>query len=822
MSFDDAPLPSPERNDADLIAATRRGDTTAYGVLYERHVHSAQRLASILASDRSEADDLVSETFAKVLSALGQGKGPDLAFRAYLLTTLRNTFYQRTRRDKKVQFTDDMLRHDHGEAFVDPAIDGQERRYIARAFRRLPQRWQVVLWHTEVEGESPATVATLLGLSPNGVSALAYRARERLRQMYLQEHINDSPAAACRWTSERLGAHVRGGLSVRDTEKVDQHLDECAGCKILLLELTEVNSGMRGVLAPVLLGLAAPAYLGVSTAKGTAIGAWFAGIATGAVDLGARAVAWVRGVLQSPAGRSWATVGGATAVVAGVIAVAMLANSTPPETPSALPPSAQQPPADPETSPPSDPDEEAPQPPGDEDEEEPDRPGGGEGEDSDDGEDEPDAPGGDFTIGSDITSTNLVAGSNGTLPITISAPDSTADNVSNRQESGASTAEYTAGSAHTVLTDDSSAPTSMTVDLPAGVRPVAGDAGDGWTCNDGEDTAVCTRAELDSSESSTAHIPLAVDDGTTGFQDLTVSVTANGLDTSQQLRVAVAPSGTQVGYASMEATGVSTAGNTLMTCRVESTCQLGLRDNETAMMSAYRADSPPSGLADGMAVSGARLDVPAGATVLWAGLHWAASDTQQIPDVQVLAPGSGWTQASAQRSWSGSNMSASQSAVDITSMVAGSGTYWVAADEDRLPTGLRNYAGWSITAVYQMPGAPKKETAVYEGLAQPAWGGSTSVAVPGGHTEVAYTLWDGDQMIRSDYLSVCEVRVDEADNIGRSNSPNAVEGEGWNTLGVDVNQHRVSAPAQPSEVKFFTGTDRFSIGVLAVASSPPA
>jgi DNA-directed RNA polymerase specialized sigma24 family protein len=42
----------------------------------------------------------------------------------------------------------------------------------------LPERWQAVLWHTEIEGSRPAEVASLLGLTANGVAALGYRARE--------------------------------------------------------------------------------------------------------------------------------------------------------------------------------------------------------------------------------------------------------------------------------------------------------------------------------------------------------------------------------------------------------------------------------------------------------------------------------------------------------------------------------------------------------------------------------------------------------------------------------------------------------------------
>ena len=69
--------------DAELIAAVRGGDVDAYGELFARHVDAARRLARQLAGP-GDADDLVSDAFAKVLTVLQRGGGPDLAFRAYL------------------------------------------------------------------------------------------------------------------------------------------------------------------------------------------------------------------------------------------------------------------------------------------------------------------------------------------------------------------------------------------------------------------------------------------------------------------------------------------------------------------------------------------------------------------------------------------------------------------------------------------------------------------------------------------------------------------------------------------------------------------
>ena len=45
------------------------------------------------------------------------------------------------------------------------------------AFAELPQRWQIVLWRTAVDKDSNIEVGRAMGLSPNGVAALAKRAR---------------------------------------------------------------------------------------------------------------------------------------------------------------------------------------------------------------------------------------------------------------------------------------------------------------------------------------------------------------------------------------------------------------------------------------------------------------------------------------------------------------------------------------------------------------------------------------------------------------------------------------------------------------------
>jgi RNA polymerase sigma factor (sigma-70 family) len=268
----DGPLPP---GDAELIAAVRGGDTAAFGELYTRHSSAALGLARQMTSSASAADDLVAEAFANVLEALQAGGGPDTAFRAYLLTTVRHGLYDSTRRDRRLQFSDDLSALDPGQPFVDPAMAELESTMIARAYASLPERWQTVLWHTEIEGQKPADVAPLLGLTPNGAAALAYRAREGLRQAYLQAHLAESAEDNCRYTVERLGAYARGGLSKREATRVEQHLAEHDRCRALAAELSDINGSLRAVIAPLVLGAPFVAgylasHFGTATVAGTA------------------------------------------------------------------------------------------------------------------------------------------------------------------------------------------------------------------------------------------------------------------------------------------------------------------------------------------------------------------------------------------------------------------------------------------------------------------------------------------------------------------------------------------------------------------------
>jgi RNA polymerase sigma factor (sigma-70 family) len=233
-------------SDIDLLAAVRGGDTAAFGTLYQRHHAAARQFAYGLTRDPADVDDLVAETFVKVFATLRAGRGPLVAFRAYLHTTMRHVCYHRAKLDRRLEFTDDLTRYDAGEPFTDPALDRLERSFAAAAFRQLPPRWRDVLWQTEVEGSTPAELAPQMGLTPNAVAVLAHRAREGLRSLYLQQHVTAADHPECRWAGERLGGEARGRLAARDAHRMRSHLGWCADCRGRLAEIREVDGFRNG------------------------------------------------------------------------------------------------------------------------------------------------------------------------------------------------------------------------------------------------------------------------------------------------------------------------------------------------------------------------------------------------------------------------------------------------------------------------------------------------------------------------------------------------------------------------------------------------
>lgn len=857
---DDIAEPSAGPSDAELITAVRGGDSGAYEQLYRRHLDAAKRLARTLVNNPTDVDDLVAETFAKLLSTLRDGRGPDAAFRPYLLTSLRNVFYDRTRRDKRLEVTDDLSKHDPGVPFVDSAVEGLERSLAARAFARLPERWQTVLWHTEVEGDSPAKIAPLLGLTPNGVSALAYRARERLRQAYLQEHLADAASDSCGWTIEHLGAHVRGGLSNRESSRVEIHLKECDRCRVLFVELGEVNAGLRGIIGPIFLGGSTAAYLATAGGKGALFG-------LGIFDVARRA-------LRTRTGQVAAGSAGVIAVAAAAMALVLTANTTP-ERPIAgprnNPPAGQQeqpPPGSQPNNPPP-----ANQPENEPDDDQPsDQPANTPGPTQSPGSSPATSPSSSpagsppasaspspsatpkSSVQAELTPAgSLVRGRPGVLVMSVT-------NSGRASGGGGSATGIQPLRAPSSVGGPATGPLTAVVSLPPGITLRTGDPGDGWSCTAINGGARCTHSSLPAGQTTRGYLPVSVSGSAPSCQGGSAATCPgvqisgpNIAGTSSTISaVGATDSGLAAAYAQRAPASINVGGNTLMTCSdkllsvgwtscANSRKGQGFTDdlnNDAHAMGPYaQSGAPMSGLPKNSAVSGATIQVP-GKRVIWAGLYWSGSrgDGYQAGTAYLKVPGSsGYRTVNSTRTNTVSDVGRAgtvfQSFADVTSIVqavgpgalanaANSQQWWVGLDQRALATGTGKIGGWSLILVTEDTGAPKN-VVVFDGFMLINQNSTFTAEVygkAGSTAQIAMIGWEGDRGITGDEIRLGNSALGATDNIAQSRADGT--SPGWNTFGVDARKFTATMPTNPKDqsVTVKTAGDVWILSALAVAT----
>jgi RNA polymerase sigma-70 factor (ECF subfamily) len=145
--------------------------------LYRTHASAVLRFAWGLCGDRSQAEDIVSETFVRVLT-----RAPRIETRtalAYLLTIARNTYLSGQRRRKReVPLEDDLPAPDE-----DPAGRLHNEARLAAtllALRDLPEGERAALL-LRVDHDLPyEEIAAALGISVGAAKVRVHRARLHL------------------------------------------------------------------------------------------------------------------------------------------------------------------------------------------------------------------------------------------------------------------------------------------------------------------------------------------------------------------------------------------------------------------------------------------------------------------------------------------------------------------------------------------------------------------------------------------------------------------------------------------------------------------
>ena len=242
--------------DATLVRRLQQRDRVAWEELYTTYEPRLRRFAISLAGNGHDADDLVSETFVRVLPALDRLDAAEVNLEAYLFATTRNLFLKQVGRTKR---TEPMADVPEPVAPVVPIEDDPERSTLLGAQQTevraanaaLQPRQRMVLALCELEERSYAEIGEIVGLNENAVAQLVFRARESLRtELRLLQVDPESLPEECRAFLPALSQYLDGQLREPRKSTTLAHLEGCERCQAALADMREAQKRYRTVLLP--------------------------------------------------------------------------------------------------------------------------------------------------------------------------------------------------------------------------------------------------------------------------------------------------------------------------------------------------------------------------------------------------------------------------------------------------------------------------------------------------------------------------------------------------------------------------------------------
>ncbi|HLQ05216.1 MAG TPA: RNA polymerase sigma factor [Verrucomicrobiae bacterium] len=177
--------PVEQADDAALAVRASRGESAAFGLLYDKHVAAIYRYVYYRVRDDAEAEDLTSDVFMRALKAMPRYE-PRQAFLAWLYRIARNAVIDRARRGNRQVSYEDALEHPTPDQIVVPdeqVLAHSDNETLRGALAKLTPLQQEVIVLRFLEGYSTEEIAKIVGKREGTVRGIQFRAIGTLRQL---------------------------------------------------------------------------------------------------------------------------------------------------------------------------------------------------------------------------------------------------------------------------------------------------------------------------------------------------------------------------------------------------------------------------------------------------------------------------------------------------------------------------------------------------------------------------------------------------------------------------------------------------------------
>jgi RNA polymerase sigma-70 factor (ECF subfamily) len=179
----------------DLVDAAQHGDSSAFGLLYDRYVDVVYRYVLFRLGDRDLAEDVTSETFLRALRRITSVSYQGRDVGAWFVTIARNLILDHVKSSRfRLEVVTDEVTEPGAALFSGVGVQapvGPEQQVISRATRTELLRCVAELGEDQreciilrfMQGLSVAETAEIMQRNDGAIKALQHRAVRRLAQL---------------------------------------------------------------------------------------------------------------------------------------------------------------------------------------------------------------------------------------------------------------------------------------------------------------------------------------------------------------------------------------------------------------------------------------------------------------------------------------------------------------------------------------------------------------------------------------------------------------------------------------------------------------
>jgi len=145
------------------------------------------RLALRITFDRAEAEDIVQDTMIRVWNKRSEWPAFQ-SIEAYCITVAKNLAIDRSQKKEAqhVPITSNIEEASITSGPYDKLAAEERMQIIHRLISKLPEKQRLIMQMRDIEGESYKEIAHILNLTEEQVKVNLFRARQKVKQQYIQ------------------------------------------------------------------------------------------------------------------------------------------------------------------------------------------------------------------------------------------------------------------------------------------------------------------------------------------------------------------------------------------------------------------------------------------------------------------------------------------------------------------------------------------------------------------------------------------------------------------------------------------------------------